>query len=225
MKPTIRIDVVSDVMCPWCIVGFKRLERAMVQYADRVDFDVHWQPFELNPQMADEGENLRDHLIRKYRISKEDSVRTRETLTELGKRVGFDFQFTDDKRIYNTFKAHQLLHWAGQTNQSQTDLKQALFTAYFTDGKDISQTEVLLEVVASLGWDRLEAEKILSDGRYQEAVKETEEGWLRAGVQGVPAVVFDQRLLVSGAQETDTFAQVVEQVLTEIKSPDSVPQA
>lgn len=215
----IKIDIVSDVVCPWCIVGYKRLEKALEQLSDRIEADIQWHPFELNPQMVKEGEDLREHIIRKYGSTKEDSDRMRSHLQSIGEGLGFDFNYKDDSRIYNTFKAHQLLHWAqAQGQKPQTDLKLALFEAAFTQGADVSEDDVLLNAVEKAGLDRDEAAAVLADERFADTVRAVEHQWHQSGVQAVPSVVFNQKYLVSGAQETATLVDVIEQVLEQDKA-------
>ncbi|WP_420548672.1 DsbA family oxidoreductase [Curvivirga sp.] len=219
MKPFIHIDIISDVVCPWCIVGYKRLLSALEEMQDRMDYQIQWHPFELNPDMEMEGENLRDHIVRKYNSSPEQSASIRETLIQYGLDLGFQFNFFDDMRIYNTFMAHQLLHWALEQGK-QTELKLALFDAYFTHKKNISDSATLLDVVGSIGLDKNEAKSVLEDGRYVEAVRENQRRWLSLGIQGVPAVVLDNKYLISGAQEASYFKQALEQCLEEVKTED-----
>lgn len=204
--PVLQIDIVSDVVCPWCIVGFKQLEQAIARTG--VSAAVKWHPFELNPDMTAEGENLRDHIMRKYGSTAEQSEAARDRLTALGADLGFDFRFTDDMRMVNTFKAHQLIHWAGPEGKEH-QLKMALFEAYFRDRKDLNDNEVLADVAASIGLDRAEALAVLQDGRFAEVVRAEEAFWTGNGIHGVPAVIFERQHLVSGAQGADNFAAII----------------
>ncbi|MEM7443920.1 MAG: DsbA family oxidoreductase [Pseudomonadota bacterium] len=213
-RDEIRIDIVSDVVCPWCIVGYLRLKPAMEAMADSVNFSVHWHPFELNPHMPPEGQNLAEHLQQKYGSTPEQSQANRQRLIDAGAELGFEFRFTKDSRTYNTFKAHQLLHWAGEQGQD-TALKLALFDAYFTDQKDIGDEAVLLDAVEKAGLDREEAAPVLSDQRFAETVRTQENYWTSQGIHGVPAFIFNSRYLVSGAQETAVFTDVFNKLLTE----------
>lgn len=205
----LQIDIVSDVVCPWCIVGFKQLEKAIAETGASVV--LKWHPFELNPDMPAEGENLRDHIMRKYGSSAADSQAARERLTALGKDVGFDFRWSDDMRMANTFKAHQLLHWAGPSGKEHV-LKMALFKAYFHDGKDPNDNETLADIAESVGLDREEALSVLADGRFANAVRQEETFWTQNGIQGVPAVIFEQKHLVSGAQGVANFSAIIRQL-------------
>ena len=210
-SPPVRVDIVSDVVCPWCVIGFGQFQRALAQATRPPAVDIHWQPFELNPDMPPEGENLREHLARKAGITAEQSRAARQQLTALGEDLGFSFHFTDDMRIANTFRAHQLLHWAAGHGR-QTELKLALFRAYFTRGEDISDSDTLLHAAASVGLPADEARAVLEDGRYADAVRRGERQWLEREIRGVPAFVFNQRFAVLGAQEPQAFLRVFERL-------------
>ena len=205
----LRVDIISDVVCPWCIIGYRQLQEA----ADAVGktLDVHWHPYELNPQMPAEGQNLREHITEKYGSSAEDSKKTRETITQLGYELGFTFDFKPESRIMNTFLAHKLIHWAASKDR-QHDLKMVLIRRYFTEGQDVSQKDVLLEAVRELGLDKAEAEAVLDNDQVAQEVRQVEHFWLKSGVQGVPSMVFNQRHLVTGAQGVDNYASIIRQL-------------
>ncbi len=207
---TVRIDIVSDIVCPWCIVGYRQLLAAIE--SSGIETEIHWHPFELNPHMPPEGQNIREHVAEKYGSSKADSDRVREQLSHLGAQLGFAFNFTDDSRIYNTFEAHQLIHWAETKGQGNT-LKQALFSAYFSDQHDVSNRALLAQTAQSIGLDHAEATKILADQRYGPAVRERQAHWVEQGIQGVPAVVFNEKYLVSGAQGAEQFERCLQEVI------------
>lgn len=208
---TLRIDIVSDVVCPWCIIGYKRLQKALQQLSTEITADIHWHPFELNPTMPEGGENLRDHLARKYGTTEQASVEARETLTQLGQEVGFDFNFFDGMRIYNTRKAHKLLMWANQ-HHKQNELEMALFEAYFCDGKAVDQPDVLLDIAVSAGLKKSECRDVLEDESWAKAVANTEQQWLQAGIQAVPAIIIEQKHLVSGAQTTEILIDLLKEI-------------
>lgn len=208
----VRIDLVSDVVCPWCIVGYKQLEKAMEKSG--VDVDLHWHPFELNPQMPREGQNLREHIAEKYGTTPEQSVAARERLTGIGADLGFAFRYSDDMRMYNTFQAHQLLHWA-QEQGKQSELKLELFSTFFTNREDVSDPDVLAAAAGRVGLDEQEARKILDENRYADAVRTEERFWIERGIQGVPAFILNRKYLVSGAQGADALAEVLTQVSKE----------
>ena len=208
----IRIDIVSDVVCPWCIIGYKRLEQALASLSDSVQADIHWHPFELNPAMGPDGQNLREHIQEKYGTNDEASLSARNTLTQLGKEVGFLFEFSDEMRIYNTRKAHQLLLWA-QSENKQLALELSLFEAYFTYGQDISDDSVLIECAIQAELDQQVAQHIINDSTWAETVASTEQQWLEAGINAVPAIIINQKHLISGAQTSDRLISAIEQIV------------
>lgn len=208
----IRIDIVSDVVCPWCIIGYKQLAQALELTG--IAAEVHWHPFELNPDMAPEGENLREHIAAKYGTTPEASKSARDRLTALGAELGFQFDYADDMRMVNTFRSHQLIHWAG-TEGREHDMKMALFTAFFTARRDVNDPEVLADCAADIGLDRETARAVLEDGRYATTVREAEQLWVARGIHGVPAVIFEERYLLSGAQGAENFASALKQIVAQ----------
>jgi predicted DsbA family dithiol-disulfide isomerase len=210
----IRIDLVSDVVCPWCIIGYKRLERALESVSDQLTAEIQWHPFELNPHMPEGGQNLRDHVIEKYGVTAEQSTETREMLTSLGKELGFDFRFSDDSRMYNTHKAHQLLMWA-ESFDKKHQLKMALFSANFTDGKNIDDNSVLVTLAEQVGLNGAEALEVIQSKDWSEKVDLAELSWTSAGIQAVPAYVINRKHLISGAQEPEVLAQALLQIAEE----------
>lgn len=213
-KPTIRIDIVSDVVCPWCIVGYKQLEGAMAAMADQAAFDIHWHPFELNHDMPAEGQDLKEHIAEKYGSDPADSNAARQRLSDLGDSLGFSFNYYDGMRMVNTFQAHQLLHWARQQGKEH-GLKLALFAAYFSNRQDVNDAEVLADATAEVGLDRDEALAVLADGRYADDVRQEQAMWIQRGIQAVPAVVLKEKYLVSGAQGTENYTQILSELLKE----------
>jgi predicted DsbA family dithiol-disulfide isomerase len=208
----IRIDFVSDVSCPWCAIGLKSLEQALGRVADVASADVHIQPFELNPQMGPEGQDIAEHIKEKYGASPEQQAQSREMIRQRGEDVGFTFDMSKRGRIYNTFDAHRLLHWAEEQGR-QRDLKMALFEAYFTRGEDPSSHEVLLGVVEQVGLDRDEAARILASDTYATEVRAIEQLFQNAGVHSVPAIIVNQRHLISGGQPPEVFEQALRQIV------------
>lgn len=205
----LRIDIVSDVVCPWCIVGYRQLTQALKD--TNTPHEIHWHPFELNPQMPVEGQNLTEHIMEKYGSSRADSQANRDRLTELGKSLGFTFAFNEDMRMPNTFNAHQLLRWADSLGRA-TALEQAFFAAYFTDGRDLTDNATLVKVAADAGFDSAEATLILDDQRYATEVRKAEQFWTQQGISGVPAVIFDRQHLVTGAQGVDNYTSILNQL-------------
>lgn len=215
----LKIDIVSDVVCPWCIIGYKQLMKALEALSGQFAPTIAWHPFELNPNMPEEGQDLREHIAMKYGSSPAQSSGARSRLTELGAALGFEFDYHDGMRMVNTFRAHQLLYWAG-LNGLQTELKLALFAAFFSEHKDISRPEVLVAAAAGVGLDGDEARALLADGRYAPAVREEQGQWLEREVYAVPTFFFQERFPVPGAQEAETFVRVLNKIYA--KSEHSV---
>lgn len=208
-----KIDFVSDVVCPWCAVGLNSLEIALQRVQDVVRPELRFQPFELNPQMGGEGEDIESHLQRKYGLTPEQGERNREQLRERARAVGFDMRPERRSRIWNTFDAHRLLHWAGEQGpQLQRALKHRLLTAYHTEGENVGDAEVLVRCARDAGLDEDAARAVLRDGTHADAVRERERFYLDAGVQGVPAVIVDDRYLISGGQPPEVFEEALRRI-------------
>ena len=212
----LRIDIVSDVICPWCIIGLKQVEQALTLVGQDIAAETHWHPFQLNPHMPPEGEDTAEHIARKYGSTPEQSRANRSRLSDIGDSVGFAFDYGDGMRIYNTFKAHKLLTIFGSERgwRAQTALKMALFTAYFQDRRDVSDTEVLCDIAEAQGMDRAVALAWINDAALTETVRAEMEHWIDQNITGVPAIIFDQKCMVPGAQSAETFADVINKVLT-----------
>ncbi len=209
MTEPLRIDIVSDVMCPWCIIGYRQLLKALEN--TKTEHEVHWHPFELNPKMPPEGQNVREHLAEKYGSTPEQSAQNRTNMTKIGSDLEFDFNFTDDSHMHNTFNTHQLLHWAGEHGR-KSDLKLAMFSAHFTDGRNLSDDTVLADIASSIGLDHAEAHSVLADQRFADSVRQEQSFWIQQGISGVPAVIFDRKHLVTGAQGVDNFTNILKQL-------------
>jgi len=210
----LKIDIVSDVVCPWCIVGFKQLEQALAN--SQVEADIHWHPFELNPAMPPEGQSLQEHITEKYGSTPEQSLENRQRLQALGNSLDFSFRYSDESRMVNTFKAHQLLHWAGlQGAEKEHALKMALFEAYFTDQQDVNDNAVLLACVLVAELDANEAQLVLEDARFDTDIRKRQQLWASRDIRGVPAMVFNEKYLVSGAQGIENYMSVIKQVQEE----------
>ena len=212
-----RIDFVSDVACPWCAVGLNALERALEKIGPDIAVDIHFQPFELNPTMAAEGANAADYLKAKYGMGDAQLAHNRGVLRERGAAVGF--AFGDRAHVWNTFDAHRLLHWAGlQGADFQRALKHALLQAYHGEGRNPGAHDVLLELAAAVGLDAAEAAAVLKDGRYADEVRAAEQAWQRAGIQSVPAIVINEKHLISGGQPPEVFEQALRKIAAESAS-------
>ena len=218
MPRAMKIDFVSDISCPWCIVGLGALEEALRRVGGLVEAEIHFQPFELNPTLPAEGQNIVEHVAQKYGASREQSAANREAIRARAAEVGFAMATTDESRIYNTFDAHRLLHWAG-IEGGQSALKHALFEAYFTRGLNPSDHEVLVAAAREAGLDADAAREVLTSGRYAEEVRAAERRWQAAGITAVPAVVIDDRYLISGGQPPAAFEKALRGIASEAVQP------
>jgi predicted DsbA family dithiol-disulfide isomerase len=212
----LRIDIVSDVVCPWCIIGLKQVEKALTLVGQDIAAETYWHPFELNPNMAPEGEDTAEHIARKYGSTPEQSRINRSRLADIGNSVGFAFNYGEGMRIYNTFNAHKLLTIFGRERgwRAQTALKMALFTAFFQDRRDVSDVDVLCDIAEAQGMDRAVALAWINDAALTTSVRAEMAHWTDQNITGVPAIIFDQKYMVPGAQSAETFADVINKVLT-----------
>lgn len=206
----LRIDFVSDIVCPWCAIGLTALDQALARLPANVDVDFHVRPFELNPQMAPEGEDIAEHLTRKYGMSPEQLTAARANIQARGAEVGFTFG--ERHRTWNTFDAHRLLHWAGLEGL-QFNLKLALLQAYHGDGENVSDHVTLVRVAADAGLDAERAAAILASDEYADAVRAEEQFFIRSGINSVPAVIIDQQHLISGGQPVEVFERALKEIL------------
>ena len=214
MPRPMTIDFISDISCPWCAVGLKGLEEALARLGDVVDAHITFQPFELNPDMAPGGEDNLTHITRKYGLTAEQAAANRETIRVRAQAVGFAMAALDRRRLYNSFDAHRLLHWAGLEGP-QLALKDALFDAHFNAGADISNPDVLVAAAEKAGLDGQEARTVLASNRYAKEVRQAEELWQVRGIRSVPSIIVDGRYLISGGQPPEAFEQALRQIATE----------
>lgn len=213
MSTPVKIDFVSDVACPWCAIGLAALERAMADIGDGLQVEIHFQPFELNPDMGPQGESIADHLAKKYGLSAEQLAQNGEALRRRGEALGFHFDLQKRDRIYNTFDAHRLLHWAGELGATQQlALKHALLQAYHGEGRNVSDRDTLVAIVADAGLDAAEARRILDADTYATQVREREHFYQQQGIRAVPSVIFNDRHLVQGGQPPEVFEQALRQL-------------
>lgn len=208
----LNVDIVSDVVCPWCIIGYKQLEKALAAMPGCFEVTLQWHPFELNPNMPPDGQDLREHIAQKYGPAAAQSTGTRERLMSLGDSLGFCFDYFEGMRVVNTFCAHQLLHWA-QEQGKQTALKLALFKAFFSHRQDVSDRAVLVAAAGRVGLDMEEAEAVLRSARFAQQVREDEQWWLERDIHAVPAFVFNDKYSVLGAQDAENFVRVLRKLL------------
>jgi len=212
MPMPLRIDFVSDVACPWCVVGLRSLMKALDTVGDKVEAEIHFQPFELNPDMPPEGENTAQHVARKYGANPERSAASRNAIREHGEALGFDFNYSSESRIWNTFDAHRLLYWAGIEGR-QLELKEALFAANFTHQRSTSDHDVLAGAANTAGLDEAKARDILASGGFSDEVRAEEMVWRNRGISAVPSVIFNQRWMIQGGQPPRVFEQAIRQII------------
>jgi predicted DsbA family dithiol-disulfide isomerase len=214
MTTSLKIDFVSDVTCPWCAVGLGALEQALHNLQGTVSAELHFQPFELNPQMPPEGQDASEHLTQKYGSNAAQQAQIRETIRQRGAEVGFTFKADGRGRVWNTFDAHRLLHWAGLEGApgQQYALKNALLAACHTHAENMASTEVLATVAESVGLDGARARAILASDEFAAEVREREQFWTGHGIHSVPAVIINDRHLISGGQPAAVFEQALRQI-------------
>lgn len=208
---TLRIDIISDVSCPWCIIGYKGLEQALNTLSADIQADIEWHPFELNPMMPPEGQEIVEHITQKYGISVEQSEKNRAMIRERGLDVGYEFGNRGGGRIYNTFDAHRLLHWA-KTQGKQTELKLALFDLYFQQEGNPSDHTQLLETAKKVGLDVDAAKAVLNSEQYAAEVRQEQQMNQQMGIQSVPAVIVDRKYLISGGQPPKAFEEALKDI-------------
>lgn len=217
MTAKIKLDFISDVVCPWCIIGYKRLQQAINELGIQDQIEIEWQPFELNPDMPAEGENLPEHISRKYGSTAEGAKHNADQITGLGAEMGFEFDFFDGMRIVNTRDAHILLDYAKE-HEKQTELKMRLFDAYFNERKNISDRQILIQEIQSVcsGLKELNTDEVLArldNAAFREQVEAEEEHWRNRGVTAVPTVVFSSSRALVGAQPVDVYKQALTELL------------
>jgi predicted DsbA family dithiol-disulfide isomerase len=208
---TLKIDFVSDVSCPWCAIGLQALQSAVHKLDGELAVDIHFQPFELNPKMVQEGQDITEHLAEKYGSTPAQSAAAREAIRARGEALGFSFNMAGRDRIYNTFNAHRMLHWAALEGK-QLALKTALLKAYFTDGENPSDSALLVRVAGEVGLDTVRAQAILAGDTFAAEVRAQEQFYLGQGINSVPAVIINDRHLISGGQPPEVFEQALRQI-------------
>lgn len=214
MTNKLKIDIVSDVVCPWCTIGYKRLEKAIEELGVKDQIEIEWQPFELNPNMPKEGQNVVEHISEKYGSTIEQQNESKRNMTEIGADLGFKFDYFDDMKMVNTFDAHVLLEYAKDFDK-QTELKMTLTKAFFSDRKDVSEKEILKEALLEVGLNADEALAKLDNEQARIEVRNKQNYWKNLGVNSVPTIVFDRKSAVTGAQPIATFKQVLTELIKE----------
>ncbi|WP_299320840.1 DsbA family oxidoreductase [uncultured Maribacter sp.] len=214
MKEKLKIDIVSDVVCPWCIIGYKRLEKAISELGIEDQVEIEWQPFELNPGMPPEGQNITEHITEKYGSTIEQQIESRQNMTDIGEELGFKFDYFDEMRMSNTFEAHVLLEYAKDFGK-QTELKMRLITSFFTERKDVSERAVLKEALIAVGLNADEALARLDSEEARFEVRNKQGEWKNMGVNSVPTIVFNMKSAVTGAQPVSTFKQILGELIAD----------
>lgn len=212
MKEKLKIDIVSDVVCPWCTIGYKRLEKAILELGIQDQIEIEWQPFELNPNMPAEGQNVQEHIAEKYGSTLEQQKESQQHMTEAGAELGFTFDYFDDMRMANTFDAHILLEYAKAFGK-QTELKMTLTKAFFSDRKDVSKRDVLKQALLDVGLNAEEGLAKLDDGEARNEVRTKQNYWKNLGVNSVPTIVFNNKSAVTGAQPVETFKEILSEAI------------
>ncbi|WP_282179275.1 DsbA family oxidoreductase [Maribacter stanieri] len=214
MSKKLKIDIVSDVVCPWCAIGYKRLEKAIDELGIQDQVEIEWQPFELNPGMPPEGQNITEHITEKYGSTIEQQNESRQNMTDIGEELGFKFDYFDDMRMSNTFDAHVLLEYAKDFGK-QTELKLRLMTSFFGERKDVSDREVLKQALLEVGLNAEEALSKLDNEEARYEVRNKQGQWKNMGVNSVPTIVFNMKSAITGAQPVDSFKQVLSELIAE----------
>lgn len=207
----LQIDIVSDIACPWCAIGYARLQQAMAELADDIQFHVQWHAFELNPDASSDGEPILQALSRKYGRSPEEMEAAQADMMRIASGLGLNFDRMQERYTRNTFDGHRLVKWAAEFDR-QTEMKMALFDAYFGHAANIADHDELQARAENIGLDGAEARQLLNSDRYAEQVREEEAYWQQAGVTGVPAFIVNRRYMISGAQEPDTLVAALRRV-------------
>ncbi|HET6906646.1 MAG TPA: DsbA family oxidoreductase [Rhodanobacteraceae bacterium] len=213
----LRIDFVSDVACPWCAVGLASLQQALAKLDGQVRAEIHLQPFELNPDLAPEGEDAGEHIMRKYGIDQARMETNRAAIRERAAALGFAYNVSRGSRVWNTFDAHRLLHWAElQDNTHALALKKALLRAYFSDGENVSDRDVLVRIARDVGLDAGEARRVLDSGEYADEVRAQERRFQQAGIHSVPATIVNNTYLIPGGQPPEVFERALKEIAAKV---------
>lgn len=215
MKPTIKIDFVSDIACPWCAVGLGNLNRAIEELKDKVNFEVHFRPFELNPNMPMGGQDAIEHLTEKYGLTVEQVKVNQADIRTKALEAGFEFHPEGRKRVYNTFDSHRLLYWAAKEYdlQKQAALKVELLNTYFCLAVSLDEQKNLLDAVTRAGLNQKRAQEILAGDEFKAEVRAEEATYTSAGISSVPSIILNDQYLLQGAQPPESFINAFEQLI------------
>ena len=208
MNEKLKIDIVSDVVCPWCTIGYKRLEKAISELGIEDKVEIEWHPFQLNPNMPVEGQNVKEHIAEKYGSTLEQQEQSQKNMTDVGAELGFKFDYFDEMRMVNTFESHILLDYAKQFGK-QTELKMRLTTAFFSERKDVSKRDILKQALLDVGLNAEEAMATLDNEKIRQQIADEETHWKNLGINSVPTIVFNMKSAVTGAQPVDVFKKIL----------------
>ena len=214
MKEKLKIDIVSDVVCPWCTIGYKRLEKAILELGIKDQVEIEWQPFELNPNMPAEGQNVTEHIAEKYGSTIEQQKQSKQQMIDIGEELGFTFDYFEEMRMVNTFESHILLEYAKNFGK-QTDLKMRLTTAFFSERKDVSKREILKQALLDVGLHADEGLSKLDNEEARTEIRSKQSFWQNLGISSVPTIIFNRKSAVTGAQPIDTFKKVLSELIVE----------
>lgn len=211
----LRIDIVSDVVCPWCVIGFINLQKAIKELNDRIEFEISWKPYELHPEIPQNGYDKKLYLEQKFGDSYGRQSPYKQ-IEEIGSSLGFEFNFSKTKRIPNTFNAHRLL-WKAGKDGLQTELSQALFKAYFTDGRDVGSIEVLSDIADEVGMKKLETKEFLNSKEGGQETADEEMSFIEKSIGAVPTYFINNKYIIQGGQEPETFISFLNKILVKEK--------
>jgi predicted DsbA family dithiol-disulfide isomerase len=221
MTTNLHIDFVSDIACPWCAVGLASLDVALKRLSPDIQAEIHFQPFELNPHMGPEGQDMTEHLTQKYGSSPEQQAQSRDVIRQRGAAAGFEFKPEGRGRIWNTFDAHRLTHWAGTLSlEAQHALKMELLKAYHGRAEKVSDPAVLVQAASAAGLDAVKAQEVVESDQYALEVRSSQQEWQRAGIRSVPAVVVNRKYLISGGQPAEAFEEALRNMAQELSNQE-----
>ena len=215
----LKIDIVSDVVCPWCVIGFKNLQKAMIELQKEIEFEINWKPYELHPEIPENGYDKKLYMQQKF-SDQAGSFSPYKQIEELGKELGFEFNFSKSERIPNTFRAHRLL-WKAREFDLQSELSEALFEAYFTEGKDIGSIDILSEIASNLGMNKEKTTKFLESKEGGQETADEEMNFIEKSIGAVPTYFINNKYIIQGGQEPSTFVSFLSKILIKEKENEA----
>tara|TARA_B100001758_G_C18084138_1_gene439820 strand:+ start:22 stop:672 length:651 start_codon:yes stop_codon:yes gene_type:complete len=207
---TLKIDIVSDVVCPWCVIGFRNLKKAMHELQTELNFEISWKPYELHPEIPQEGYDKKLYMKQKFGPSNRRSPYNE--IIKIGESIDFAFNFSKTERIPNTFMAHRLL-WKAEQYNLQTELSEALFKAYFTEGQNIGSKEVLSRLCESIGMNKEEIMNFLESEEGGQEVADLEMEFIEKSIGAVPTYFINDKYIIQGGQEQETFVSFLKKII------------